>query len=116
VAADAYERVRRICARLPETVETQLDPIVRFKVRTRVVAMVFEMPGTPPMAVVWVDPEEREFLVRNGHPYFPIRNSPKRIGVVLDDATDWDEIAELVTESYRLTAPKALVAQLDDQP
>jgi hypothetical protein len=28
-------------------------------------------------------------------------------------STDWDEIAELVTDSYRLTAPKKLVAQLD---
>ena len=27
--------------------------------------------------------------------------------------TDWDEITELVTDSYRLTAPKKLIAQLD---
>jgi hypothetical protein len=116
VALDAYERVRRICARLPEMVETENQLIVRFKIRTRVVAMVFEMQGTPPMVVVWVDPDEREFLVRSGHPYFAIGNNHKRVGVVLDDATDWDEIAELVTESYRLTAPKALVALVDDQP
>lgn len=30
-----------------------------------------------------------------------------------DPGTDWDEVAELVDASYRLTAPKALVRQLD---
>ena len=35
------------------------------------------------------------------------------IGLVLDDDTDWDEVAELVTESYRLCAPQKLVRQLD---
>jgi len=28
------------------------------------------------------------------------------------DDVDWDEVAELVTESYRLLAPKRLAAQL----
>lgn len=35
------------------------------------------------------------------------------VTVVLDDDTDWDELAELVTESYRLLAPQRLVRQLD---
>ncbi len=30
-----------------------------------------------------------------------------------DPATDWDEIAELVDASYRLVAPKRLLAELD---
>jgi hypothetical protein len=30
-----------------------------------------------------------------------------------DPATDWDEIAELVDASYRLVAPKRLIAELD---
>ena len=35
------------------------------------------------------------------------------VGVLLDGETDWDEIAELVTESYRLRAPVRLAATLD---
>jgi predicted DNA-binding protein (MmcQ/YjbR family) len=35
------------------------------------------------------------------------------IGVRLDGRPDWDEIAEIVEESYRMTAPKRLAAQLD---
>jgi predicted DNA-binding protein (MmcQ/YjbR family) len=33
--------------------------------------------------------------------------------VVLGDDTNWDEICELVTESYRILAPKKLSALLD---
>jgi hypothetical protein len=36
-----------------------------------------------------------------------------RIVVVLTDDTDWEEIGELVIESYRILAPKKLTALLD---
>ena len=40
------------------------------------------------------------------------------IGVYLDlpgdDGVDWDEIAEILGEAYRLVAPRRLVALLDD--
>jgi len=35
------------------------------------------------------------------------------VGVRLDGAVDWDIVASLVTDSYRMTAPKRLLAQLD---
>jgi predicted DNA-binding protein (MmcQ/YjbR family) len=35
------------------------------------------------------------------------------IGIDLDEATDWSEIAELLDASYRLTAPRSNVAELD---
>jgi hypothetical protein len=35
------------------------------------------------------------------------------IGVRLDGKPDWGEIAELVEESWRMTAPKKLVRELD---
>jgi predicted DNA-binding protein (MmcQ/YjbR family) len=34
------------------------------------------------------------------------------LGVYLDVPVDWAEIAEIVTEAYRMIAPKKLVAQL----
>ena len=34
-------------------------------------------------------------------------------GVRLDGAVDWGELADLVAEGYRMTAPKRLVALLD---
>lgn len=36
------------------------------------------------------------------------------VGVWLDVEPDWDEIAELVQDSYRLVAPKRLARLLDD--
>ena len=37
------------------------------------------------------------------------------VGIYLGDETDWDELADLVEESFRMTAPKR-VAGLLDQP
>jgi hypothetical protein len=41
------------------------------------------------------------------------RGGADRIAVLLTDHTDWAEIRELVTESYRILAPKKLTALLD---
>jgi hypothetical protein len=35
------------------------------------------------------------------------------VGMIIDDGVDWQEVAELVTESYCIVAPKKLVAQVD---
>jgi hypothetical protein len=35
------------------------------------------------------------------------------IGVRLDLPIDWDEVTDLVTDAYRMVAPKRLVAQFD---
>ena len=48
-----------------------------------------------------------------GHPYFNPRAGRPRLGVLLTESTDWDEIGELVTESYRVLAPKKLADLLD---
>jgi hypothetical protein len=65
------------------------------------------------LLVLRADPEERDALLAIGHPYFPSRAGRDRVGVLLTDDTDWDEIRELVTESYRILAPKKLSALLD---
>jgi len=35
------------------------------------------------------------------------------LGIDFDDDTDWQEIAELIDASYRMTAPRRLVKELD---
>jgi hypothetical protein len=70
--------------------------------------------GKPvPLLVLRADPDERDVLLSVGHPFFTPRAGRGRIGVLLSDDTDWEEIRELVTESYRLLAPKKLTAMLD---
>jgi predicted DNA-binding protein (MmcQ/YjbR family) len=67
-----------------------------------------------PMVVLRVDPDERETLLSIGHPFFaPRRARRDRIGVFLTGNTNWEEVRELVTESYRILAPKKLSAFLD---
>ncbi len=66
-----------------------------------------------PLLVLRVHPDDREALRSIGHPYFASRAGRDRIRVMLTDDTDWEEIRELVTESYRILAPKKLIARLD---
>lgn len=59
---------------------------------------------------------ERDALVA-GHPdrYFvpPYVGHRGWLGAWLDVAADWEELAELVTEAFRLVAPRRLLAELD---
>ena len=80
----------------------------------RVRALCLGTTGKPfPLLVLRVDPDDREALLSTGRPFFASRAGRDRIGVLLTDNTDWEEIRELVTESYRLLAPKKLTAQPD---
>ena len=70
--------------------------------------------GQPvPLLVLRAGPEEREALLSVGRPFFAPRAGGNRIGVLLTHDTDWEEIRELVTDSYRVLAPKKLTALLD---
>ena len=58
---------------------------------------------------------EQQLLIESSdHIYFPkYVGKSGWIGVIIDESTDWDELAELVEESYRQQAPRKLVDQLD---
>ena len=58
-------------------------------------------------------PADREALLSVGHPFYSSRGGQDRMRVLLTEDTDWDEIRELVTESYRILAPKKLSTLLD---
>jgi hypothetical protein len=71
--------------------------------------------GAPrPLLVLRADPDEREVLLAIGHPYFSPPGTTGRLGVFLTGETGWDEIRELVTESYRTLAPRKLIARIED--
>lgn len=70
--------------------------------------------GKPvPLLVLRAASDERAALLSVGHTYFAPRGGHDRVGVVLAEDTDWREIRELVTDSYRSLAPKKLAALLD---
>lgn len=62
------------------------------------------------------DPAEREGLLADPRVFVPAYLGPSGwLGLTLDrdpDAVGWDEIAELVDASFRLTAPARLVREL----
>lgn len=51
-----------------------------------------------------------------GHPFFKPDWGADVVGMVLDDGADWQEVAELLTESYRVLAPKRLAVTVDGPP
>ena len=50
-----------------------------------------------------------------GHPFFAPPWREDEVGMIIDDGVDWDEVAELLTDSYCVQAPAAL-AELVDRP
>jgi hypothetical protein len=124
VPEDIVERVRTLCLALPE-VTVRVDYSLTearstawsFDIRRRsfclLVAARDPAGQAVPLLVLRAGPQDRDALLAVGHPFFPPRAGRDRIGVLLTDDTDWEEIRELVTESYRVLAPKKLTALLD---
>jgi hypothetical protein len=125
VPEDIEGRIRTICLALPEvavrvdysltrTRSTAQSFDIRRKSFCLLVAMESSTGKSRPLLVLRADPDEREALLSIGHPFFlPRRAGRDRVGVWLTSDTGWDEIRELVTESYRILAPKKLTALLD---
>ncbi|MGE5210548.1 MAG: MmcQ/YjbR family DNA-binding protein [Acidobacteriota bacterium] len=114
------ERIRQLAASLPNTGEKVSHGRPAFFTKK-----VFAYYGGSiradgewiqhPQSIV-VQPEEgdRRALLEDDRVYVPAYLGPSGwIGIDLDAATDWSEIAELLDASYRVTAPARDVAELD---
>lgn len=126
VPADALGRLRAICGALPEVVEEPAWVGTRWRIRTRTFAHVLVVADGRPQAharalghdgpaVVLTfrsTGDELAVLEHAGPPFFSPVWFEDIVGLALDDATDWDEVAELCTESYCLLAPKKLAARV----
>ena len=103
--------------RVDESLSPRRSTAYAFDVRRRpfclLVATADSADRPVPLIVMHVNSDERAALLAGGHPYFPPRGRPDRIGVLLTHDTDWVELRELVTDSYRLLAPKKLIALLE---
>jgi hypothetical protein len=124
VPEDIVHRVRGLCLALPEVTVRVDSSLTRarstaysFDIRRRSFCLLVaweDSAGKPvPLLVLRAGPGERDALLAIGHPFFASRAGRDRIAVMLTDETDWDEIRELVTDSYRILAPKKLTALLD---
>jgi hypothetical protein len=123
VPPEILDRLRPICRRLPEAYEEPAWIGVRWRIRTRTVAHVYQprpdrqpfyaghlIAGEAPTVMTFrVPADDLLGLTANGFPFFRAEWGRNVAGVLLGDHTDWTEIAELITDSYCEMAPKFLV-------
>lgn len=111
------ERLRAICLPLPEAEESEAFGAPTFKIRNKNFAMLHKPDGR---TAVWCKStmEEQQALIHSEPERY---YSPPYVGhngwvaAWLDDDADpdWDELDDIITESYRLIAPKRLVKAMD---
>jgi predicted DNA-binding protein (MmcQ/YjbR family) len=112
---DALERLRAICLALPEATEKLTwEETPTFRVRDKIFAM-YSTDHRDGRVSMWCKAPAgaQEALVGSDSERFfvpPYVGHKGWIGVRLEGAVDWDEVAELATESYEMTAPKKLRA------
>jgi hypothetical protein len=119
VSDRALQRVRALCLGLPEVTERPSHGAPTFFVRAKSTIVMFHDDhhgdgrlaiwcAAPPGAQeMLVDAEPERFFVP---PYVGHRGW---IGLRLDVDPDWDEIAAVIEDAYRVVAPKRLVAAFD---
>jgi hypothetical protein len=111
---DVLDQLRSICLGLPEATEQGGVGDPTFKVRDKIFAMRHGVDGRMSM---WCKAPTgaQDVLVSSAPERFfvpPYVGHHGWVGVWLDVEIDWDEVADLVEESYRMTAPKRLRALL----
>ena len=115
--ADPFERLRKICLSFPEAEEKVFGghTTPTYRVRDKIFVM---QSGDDARPAFWckAPPGAQRVLVGSepGRFFAPPYVGPKGwIGVYVDAALDWDLAADLIADSYRMTAPKRLAALLD---
>lgn len=118
---DPVEQLRRICLALPETTERASHGEPSFFVRDKkqFVSLDDHHHGADHLAF-WCPaaPGAQEQLIAEDPAQFfrpPYVGHRGWVGVRIDGDPDWDEIAAIVTDAYRLVAPRTLAAQLDER-
>lgn len=130
VPLEILAALRSVCLALPEAYEEQAWAGTRWRIRKRTFAHVIAVDaGSPPaysraaasrgpVTVITFRSAEPELEVLRvaGHPFFKPGWGANVVGMVLDDGVDWEEVAELLTESYCILAPKKLAERVDRPP
>lgn len=111
-------QTRKICLALPETTEKEAWSRPTFRVRKKMFAMYMNDHHDDGRIAVWlnVPPGAQDLMVDADPELFfvpPYMGPSGWVGVRLDRKPDWDGVADLIEESYRMVAPKRVLALLD---
>lgn len=117
VCDDLLERLRKLCLAYPEATEKLTwEESHTFRVRDKIFAMTgHDHDGR---IGVWCKgaPGAQDVLVGAAPDRYyspPYVGSRGWVGAHLDSDTDWNQIAVIVEDSFRLVAPKRVAALLD---
>jgi hypothetical protein len=122
------DRLRAICASLPEAYEEPAWVGIRWRIRQRTfahactveadnptsLARVFATDGPVCVVTFRVPREDVHGLIGGGFPFYWPGWGHNVVGLVLRTQTNWAEVAELLTDSFRIQAPRKLARLLDE--
>lgn len=109
-------RIGDVLEALPDCRRVEAWVGVQWKVGATSVAHVFGGEDQLFRIVLHAEPDEVMAFQHLGSPYFRAGYGRDVVGLLLDDATDWGELAELLTDSYCLRAPAELAAAVVRPP
>lgn len=116
-------KIRQICLALPETKEIETWDHPTFRVNGKIFAGIGHGEETIGKESIEVTSatckakDKQEQLLKIGDPFFYPKYVGAKgwIGIVLSRNSDWKMIKELITESWKKTAPKKLVSQFETE-
>lgn len=115
----ALTRLRKLSLALPEAHEVEAWGEPTFRVKNKMFAMYANANNHHGggRESVWYKaaPGNQEIMIRHAPSKFfvpPYVGPSGWVGIYLDAQVEWPEVAELLRDSYRLVAPKKLVALL----
>jgi predicted DNA-binding protein (MmcQ/YjbR family) len=118
MAKDPLETLRRLCLALPETTERISHGEPTWFVRDKKTFVMFANHHHDDRLAFWCAAPDgaQETLVGSDPERFfrpPYVGHRGWLGVYLDVPIDWDQIADIVVDAYRMVAPKKLLVELD---
>lgn len=105
-------RLDDLLSALPEVYQENAWTGVRWRVQNATIAHVFG--GEDQLFRIIFRAEATEVMAFENLPerYFRAGWGENVVGILLDDRTDWEELAELLTDSYCVQAPTRLAAEV----
>jgi len=116
---DPLKTLRRICLALPETTERLSHGVPTWFVRGKQTFVTYADHHHDDRLGFWcaAPPGAQQAMVGSEPDRFfvpPYVGGRGWLGVYLDVSVDWDGIAEIVEDAYRMVAPRKLLDLLDE--